>query len=440
MPTLAVLGFMMVVIFMYLIMSKRMSAMTALILIPLLFAAGMGFAGVAKFSLIGKWALDGVKQVAPTGIMICFAILYFGVMIDAGLFDPLIKKILEAVHGDPLKVSVGTAVLAAIISLDGDGSTTYMVTCSAMLAVHQRLGMDPLILPSVAVLQNSVMNIIPWGGPTGRVLASLKVEAADVFTPLIPAMFLGSLWVCFVAYRWGLKERARLGVMQLDNSEIAAKVQVSEDPEAEKLRRPDRFLMNLGVTVLLMAALMASLLPLNILFMIGTALALMINYPKLKDQQARIVANGANAMPVVAMVFAAGIFMGIMGGSKMVDAMAKSLIAAIPTSMGPHMSFISAFLSLPGTFFLTNDAYYFGVLPVLAKAAATYGISAEEMGRAALIGQGAHLLSPLVPSTYLLVGLNKIEFGDLQKRCLLPAIGVSMVWLLTCLVLGYIRL
>ena len=440
MPTLAVLGFMMVVIFMYLIMSKRMSAMTALILIPLLFAAGMGFAGVAKFSLIGKWALDGVKQVAPTGIMICFAILYFGVMIDAGLFDPLIKKILEAVHGDPLKVSVGTAVLAAIISLDGDGSTTYMVTCSAMLAVHQRLGMDPLILPSVAVLQNSVMNIIPWGGPTGRVLASLKVESGDVFTPLIPGMVLGSLWVCFVAYRWGLKERARLGVMQLDNAEIAAKVQVSEDPEAEKLRRPDRFLMNLGLTILLMAALMASLLPLNILFMVGTALALMINYPKLKDQQARIVANGANAMPVVAMVFAAGIFMGVMGGSKMVDAMAKSLIAAIPTSMGPHMSFISAFMSLPGTFFLTNDAYYFGVLPVLAKAAATYGISPEEMGRAALIGQGAHLLSPLVPSTYLLVGLNKIEFGDLQKRCLLPAVGVSMVWLLTCLALGFIHL
>ena len=430
----------MVVIFMYLIMSKRMSAMTALILIPLLFALGMAFTGGAKIDQIGKWALDGVKQVAPTGIMICFAILFFGIMIDAGLFDPLIKKILEVVHGDPLKVSVGTAVLAAIISLDGDGSTTYMVTCSAMLAVHRRLGMDPLILPSVAVLQNSVMNIIPWGGPTGRVLASLKVEAADVFTPLIPAMFLGSLWVCFVAYRWGLKERARLGVMNLDNSEIAAKVQVSEDPEAEKLRRPDRFLMNLGVTALLMVALMASLLPLNILFMIGTALALLINYPKLKDQQARIVANGANAMPVVAMVFAAGIFMGVMGGSKMVDAMAQSLIAAIPTSMGPHMSFISAFLSLPGTFFLTNDAYYFGVLPVLAKAAATYGISAEEMGRAALIGQGAHLLSPLVPSTYLLVGLNKIEFGDLQKRCLLPAIGVSMVWLLTCLVLGYIRL
>jgi CitMHS family citrate-Mg2+:H+ or citrate-Ca2+:H+ symporter len=253
-------------------------------------------------------------------------------------------------------------------------------------------------------------------------------------------MVLGSLWVCFVAYRWGLKERARLGVTKLDNSEIAAKVTVSEDPEADKLRRPDRFLINLGLTSALMVALMAGVLPLSILFMIGTAFALMINYPSLKAQQARIVANGANAMPVVAMVFAAGIFMGIMGGSKMVDAMAKTLIAAIPPSMGPHMSFISAFLSLPGTFFLTNDAYYFGVLPVLAKAAAVYGISPEEMGRAALIGQGAHLLSPLVPSTYLLVGLNKVEFGDLQKYCLLPAIGISMVWLATAVALGFIRL
>ena len=440
MPTLAILGFLMVVVFMYLIMSKRMSAMTALILIPLVFGVGMGFAGVAKFADIGKWALAGVRQVAPTGIMICFAILYFGVMIDAGLFDPLIKKILEVVHGDPLKVSVGTAVLAAIISLDGDGSTTYMVTCSAMLAVHQRLGMDPLILPSVAVMMNSVMNIIPWGGPTGRVLAALKVDAADVFTPLIPGMFLGALWVCFVAYRWGLKERARLGVMQLDNSAIASKVQVSEDPEADKLRRPDRFFINLGLTILLMVALMSGWLPLNILFMIGLAFALLINYPSLKEQQARIVANGANAMPVVAMVFAAGIFMGIMAGSKMVDSMALSLIAAIPPSMGPHMSLISALLSLPGTFFLTNDAYYFGVLPVLAKAAATYGISPEEMGRAALIGQGSHLLSPLVPSTYLLVGLNKVEFGDLQKYCLLPAVGVSVVWLITAVTLGLIRI
>lgn len=435
MTLMASMGFLMVVVFMYLIMSKRMSAMVALMLVPVVFMLSLGFA-----PQLGKWAFDGVKQVAPTGIMICFAILFFGVMIDAGLFDPLIKKILQMVHGDPVKVAVGTAVLAAIVSLDGDGSTTYMVTCSAMLAVHRRLGLNPLILPAIAVMQNSVMNIIPWGGPTGRVLASLGLEASEVFVPLIPCMVVGSLWVCFIAYRWGMQERKRLGILDLDNTAHAELAAMSEDPEVEKLKRPKMFWANLTLTTILMAALIYGALPLAILFMIGTGLALLINYRTLREQQERIVANGANAMPVVAMVFAAGIFMGVMSGSKMVDAMAKSLIAAIPPEMGPHMAFISALLSLPGTFFLTNDAYYFGVLPVLAKAGATYGVSAAEMGRAALIGQGAHLLSPLVPSTYLLVGLNKVEFGDLQKFALLPAIGISLFWLLTSVVLGNISL
>lgn len=435
MTLIAAMGFLMVVVFMYLIMSKRMSAMVALMLVPVVFALGLGFA-----PQLGKWAFDGVKQVAPTGIMICFAILFFGVMIDAGLFDPLIKKILQVVKGDPVKVAVGTAILAAIISLDGDGSTTYMVTCSAMLAVHRRIGLNPLILPSIAVMQNSVMNIIPWGGPTGRVLASLNLDVGDVFVPLIPGMIVGTIWVCFIAYRWGLKERSRLGVIDLDNSSHAQQIATAEDPEVEKLKRPQMFWANLTLTVVLMVALIKGVLPLAILFMIGTGLALLINYRTLKEQQDRIIANGANAMPVVAMVFAAGIFMGIMSGSKMVDAMAKTLIASIPPELGPHMALISALLSLPGTFFLTNDAYYFGVLPVLTKAAAAYGISPAEMGRAALIGQGAHLLSPLVPSTYLLVGLNKVEFGDLQKYALLPAIGISLLWLLTCVILGYIHL
>ena len=436
MSTLAIAGFLMITVFMYLIMSKRMSAMTALMIIPVIFAVA-----VSGFDpKLGKMMWDGVKQVAPTGIMICFAILYFGVMIDAGLFDPLIDKILKTVKGDPVKVSIGTALLAMIVSLDGDGSTTYMVTCSAMLAVHRRLGLNPLILPSIVLMMNSVMNIIPWGGPTGRVLASLKLEAGDVFVPLIPAMAIGSLWVLFMAYRWGLKERSRLGTLVLNDAHAEVSASVAVDPEAEKLKRPKMFWINLGMTVLLMFCLVKEVLPLGILFMIGTGLALLVNYHSLKEQNERIIANGANAIPVVSMVFAAGIFMGIMSGTKMVDAMSQTIIAAIPPSMGPHFGSITALISLPGTFFLTNDAFYFGVLPVLTKAASVYGISAAEMGRAALIGQGCHLLSPLVPSTYLLVGLNKVEFGDFQKFCLLPAIAISLLWFGYAVVTGLIHL
>ena len=430
---LAYAGFAMITLFMYLIMSKRMTAMNALVLIPIIFAVGLGF----HDAKLGKMMFDGVKKVAPTGIMICFAILFFGVMIDAGLFDPIIKKILKSVKGDPMKVCVDTAVLAAFISLDGDGSTTYLVTCSAMMAVHRKLGIRPIILPALALLENSVMNIIPWGGPTGRVLASLGVESSQVFVPMIPGMVLGTLFVCFMGYRWGVQERTRLGKLELEHAGDFS--MNSEDSEAAALKRPEKFWINAALVAVLMVCLIMEVLPLAILFIIGTALALMINY-KNKEQQARIAANGANATPVVTMVFAAGIFMGILSGTKMIDAMAKIIIAAVPESMGAHFPVITALISLPGTFFMTNDAFYFGVLPVLTKAAATYGVDAAEMGRAALIGQGAHLLSPLVPSTYLLVGLNKVEFGVLQKFALLPAIGVSMIWLATAILLGHIHL
>lgn len=436
-------GFLMIALFMVLIMTKKMSAMNALVLIPIAFLLILLATGILDPSVYNLKKLDdiirkgGVLKVANTGIMIFFAIMYFGVMIDAGLFDPIIKFILKAVGGDPMKVCVGTAILAAFISLDGDGSTTYLVTCSAMMAVHRKLKINPVILPALALMENSVMNIIPWGGPTGRVLASLGVESSQVFVPMIPGMFFGTVYVCLMAYYWGTKERKRLGVLELKHE--AVDVVVSEDPNAVNLRRPERFWINLTLTVILMFCLVMEYLPLSVLFIIGTCLALLINY-KNKDQQARVSANGANAAPVVAMVFAAGIFMGILDGTGMVKNMTTMIINVIPQSWGPYFSLITAALSLPGTFFMTNDAFYFGVLPVLAKTAAAYGISPEEIGRAALIGQGSHLLSPLVPSTYLLVGLNKIELGDLQKFALLPAIGISVVWLITALALGHISI
>ena len=121
-----------------------------------------------------------------------------------------------------------------------------------------------------------------------------------------------------------------------------------------------------------------------------------------------------------------------------VDAIATSVIAAVPAWMGPYMAIVTGVLSIPFTFFTSNDAFYFGVVPILAKAAAVYGISAAEIGRASIIGQPVHLLSPLVASTYLLVGMSKIEFGDHQRYTLIWSISASIVMLVAALVFGVI--
>lgn len=247
---LAILGFVMIIVFMYLIMSNRLSALIALIVVPVVFALISGFG-----KDLGEMMIQGVTDLAPTGIMLLFAILYFGIMIDSGLFDPLIAKMLSLVKGDPLKIAVGTAILTMTISLDGDGTTTYMITIAAMLPLYKRLGMNRLVLAGIAMLGSGVMNIIPWGGPTARVLASLKLDTSEVFTPLIPAMIAGILWVIAVAYILGKKERKRLGVISIEHTP-------SSDPEAAPLKRPALQWFNLLLTVALMAALITSLLPL----------------------------------------------------------------------------------------------------------------------------------------------------------------------------------
>lgn len=203
---LTLLAFAMVATFMFLIMTKRLSALIALILVPIAFALIGGFAAG-----LGPMMLDGIRTLAPTGVMLMFAILYFAIMIDSGLFDPAVRKILRLVKGDPLKVSLGTAALAMIVSLDGDGSTTYMICVAAVLPLYSRLGMSPLVMACLIMLSSGVLNMTPWGGPTARAASALHVDPADIFVPMIPAMIAGLLAIFAIAWIYGKRERARLG-------------------------------------------------------------------------------------------------------------------------------------------------------------------------------------------------------------------------------------
>ncbi len=429
---LTFLAYGMVIAFMTLIMTRRMSPLTALILVPIAFGLLAGFGGE-----LGPMMLAGIRNLAPTGVMLMFAILYFAIMIDAGLFEPFVKRIVAVVHGDPMKIVVGSAALALFVSLDGDGSTTYMITTAAMLPLYRRLAMRPLNLACVTMLAGGVMNILPWGGPTARAASALHVDVSSVFVPLIPAMVVGAAWVLFVAYRLGLRERARLGIIAAVPATPPASVSpVLEEelanPDFEQdlsQRRPGRLKVNLVLTIALLAALVTVVMPLPVLFMVAFAIAMLLNYPTIDEQKALLSRHAGNVLAVVGLIFAAGIFTGILSGTRMVDAMAESVIGIVPDALGPYLAVVTGFLSIPFTFFISNDAFYFGILPILAKAGEVYGITAAEMARASLIGQPVHLLSPLVPSTYLLVGLVGVDFDDHQRYTMKWALGSAMVLL-----------
>ena len=425
---LSLLGYGMIVTFMALIMTKRLSPLVALTITPIVFALIGGFGPE-----MGGMMVDGLKKVAPTAIMVMFAILYFGMMFDTGLFDPVIRSFLKIIKGDPVKAVIFSTLLAGMVSLDGDGSTTYMITVTAMLPLFKRLRLNPLALTCVVILAASVTNLLPWGGPLARAAASLQVETSDLFQPIIPSLVVGFLGVMALAYYIGIRERSRLGKLSLpDDAEI---ISYDEDvtgmpsmsQEDADLRRPKLFWLNASLTIALMVGLVMELLPLAILFMVAFSVGLVINYPHMADQRRRIAAHAPTALNQIAIFLAAGILAGILSGTGMVNAMSASFLALLPQSWGPYMAPITALASIPGTFFMSNDAFYYGVLPVLAKAAEAYNISHAEIGRASLIGSPVHLLSPLVASTYLLCGLAGVEFSDHQKYTMKWAFALSFL-------------
>ncbi|WCE38875.1 citrate:proton symporter [Brevibacterium sp. BDJS002] len=494
---LVILGFAMIIVFMTLIMTKRLSPILALIIVPTVFGLFTG-AGLG----IGEMVMDAIADMSSTAALLLFAIIYFGIMIDVGLFDKLVGFILKVAGHDPVKVVMGTALLTGAVSLDGDGSTTFIVVTAAMLPIYQRLEMSPVVLTCVAGLINGTLNIVPWGGPTARASSALQIDANEIFAPMVPALAAGLL-VCFVfAYFLGISERRRLaknGVAWVDEarsgtsgskrSDLVGAVARSSsgsnsssgsgsgaanggttsatladgdsdsldagsgnnsgsgsaltdtalDPNRATLR-PKLFWFNLILTVAVMVMLIADLLPLPYLFMIAMVIALMVNFPNIKAQQEELASHASAIIAVVAMVMAAGVLTGIMSGTGMVDAMAEWLVAVIPSSMGPYMAVITGLLSIPMTFFMSNDAFYFGILPVLAETASHFGISAADMARASITGQPVHMQSPLVPAILLLVSLSGVELGDHHKKVLWRALIVSLVMLAVGVLIGVIAI
>ncbi|WP_210574731.1 CitMHS family transporter [Streptomyces sp. GESEQ-4] len=440
---LTILGFAMIATFLVLIMMKKMSPIAALVLIPALFCVFVG-----KGAKLGDYVIDGVTSLAPTAAMLMFAIVYFGVMIDVGLFDPIVRGILKFCKADPMRIVVGTAVLAAIVSLDGDGSTTFMITVSAMYPLYKRLKMSLVVMTGVAAMANGVMNTLPWGGPTARAATALKLDASEIFIPMIPALAVGLLGVFVLSYVLGMRERKRLGTLTLDEVLVDEKetetvlvgaggsgktpvatggsgggtdADAPDDEDDSMLKvldparptlRPKLYWFNALLTVVLLTAMIMEWLPIPVLFLLGAALALTVNFPHMPDQKAGIGAHAENVLNVSGMVFAAAVFTGVLQGTGMVDSMAKWMVDVIPEGMGPHMALVTGLLSLPLTYFMSNDGFYFGVLPVLAEAGAAHGVSPLEMARASLVGQPLHMSSPLVPAVYVLVGMAKVEFGD----------------------------
>ncbi len=448
---LTFLGFLTVAAMLALIMMKKLTPTVALIGLPLItgIVASFFFANkegvvdpLANILSLGGMIASGIGSVAATGIMFIFSILFFGILTDAGTFRPIIKGILKIIKVDPVKICIGTALLAMTVHLDGSGAVTFLICIPAMLPIYDAVGMRRTTLACIAALAAGTMNIVPWGGPTIRAATAMEMNVMELFSPVLPAVACGLLTVVVFAFLMGKAEKKRIGEAAL------GEIQQHEEkltPEQTALLRPNLFIINvlliIGAVLGLIVGGYYNIGP-AIVFMLAFVLASVINYPAPSIQKERVDAHAKSALMMASVLFAAGAFTGIMKGTGMIEAMAGSLVEVIPQSMGRVFPIITGVIAMPASLLFDPDSFYFGVMPVLSSTAAAFGVEGVNVARAAILGQmtTGFPVSPLTPATFLLVGLAGVDLGDHQKKTIPLAFCVTIVMLVVCLITGGIKI
>ena len=438
---LALLGFATIIMIIVLLLRNVTVPALAFIGVSCVSALILVLTGTFTVKEVGDFIKAGVADVHSTAALFIFSVLFFGIMTDAGMFDSIINALMKKVGHNVVGVAVMTCIIAIIGHLDGGGASTFLITIPAMLPIYKKLKMRPTTLLLICVTAMGVMNLLPWGGPTMRAASVLGVEANVLWMKILPMQAVGIVIALFTAFFWGMMEKKRgAGIdSTLEMEDYDMLEESASTSELGDLARPKLLFFNIGLTLLVIYCLVFLKVPSYLTFMVGCVIALLVNYPGAKLQNKIIKSHSGPALMMASTILAAGVFLGVLEQSEIMNHMANILASFIPQSMGHFMPLIIGVLSVPLTMLFCTDSYFYGLLPVLISVGNSFGVDPVHTAIAMVVCRNcATFISPVVPATFLGVGLAGVEIKDHIKNSFLWVWGVSLVCLVAGIALGII--
>lgn len=447
---LSAVGFILVIVMVALIIRGKIALPPILIILPTIATIVLGLAGALSVGDSGpavmsfleclktlKSYLDsGLTSVLNTACLFTFAVVFFNVLGDAGMFDTIVAKVMKYIGNNIALILLMTCLLATISHLDGSGATTMLITIPTMLPLFKKMRVSPIILLLYVGLTSGVVNMLPWTSALARVSAATGVEARTIWHALLPVQITGLVIVyasCFVV--GSMLKKKGYGMSDEEFAELKSGMLKPIDPVLKVSKGVLAFDMIL--TLALVLSMLFGWLNTNVAFMVGLSIALLVNCKGAKEMTSQIKKHGSNALNMVMIIFSIGMLVGVMKESGMMSAMTNTLVNLLPQSMGTHLTFIISLISVPLSMLVGSDTVYMVMTPIFGEMAVAYGGTALAACCATVIGSCiAANLCLVGPTPYLALGLAGVEMGDNLKKNFLPTWALGIVLAIIGAVVG----
>ena len=440
---LAAVGFILVIAMVALIIWGRVALPPILILLSTAAVIVLSVTGALPDVVGPLGILDALKGYIGSGansvlnsvVLFTFAIVYFNILSDAGMFDVIVGAVMKRMGNSVSAILLMTCFLAFISHLDGSGATTMLITIPTMLPLYKKMRVSNVILLGYVGLWSGVENMLPWTSALARVSASTGVDPYELWNALLPVQIVGFILIasCFVLGKI-LKARG-CGMPDDEFNAIKSGMGKKDDPV---LKVSNTVLyIDMIMTVVMVVAMLLGWLNTNVAFMIFLSFALLLNCHGSKEMTAQIKKHGATALNMVMILFSIGMLVGVMKDTGMMNAMTETLISFVPEAMGSHLTFIIALLSVPLSMAVGSDSLYMIMAPIFGNMAVAFGGTTMHAAGACVIGACiAANLCLVAPTPYLALGLAEVEMKDNLKYLFIPTWILGIVLAIVGAIVG----